>query len=156
MGALVWECDVLIPGMLQRLNLRFSPPETHKVGNADDDFGGVVEMAELQREFQVFKKGRSLAMSVKVLGLAGSESARARNRWLTLLDSLPNQDKIVAAIVDNLASTKPRPMHFRAVPYTSTFEATINDRGRDPVPWDNTNDYIVVSIPMKPKTAPTP
>ena len=73
---------------------------------------------------------------------------------LHLLDSLPNQDKIVATIVDNLASANPKPMYFRAVPYTGSFEATINDRDRQPVPWDNKNDYVVISIPMKPKNAP--
>ena len=154
MGALVWECDVLIPQLLDRMNLRFCPPETARVGDKDDNFGGILEMAELQKEFQVFKKGRPLSLSVKVLGLAGFESARARNRWLHLLDSLPNQDKIVATIVDNLASANPKPMYFRAVPYTGSFEATINDRDRQPVPWDNKNDYVVISIPMKPKNAP--
>ena len=144
MGARMIECDNQIPALLDFMSLRFSPPD----GSGDDRYGGVEEMAQLQNEFGIFKKGRRLSHSINVLGLAGFASARVKNRWMKVLDDVVNGDEIVDRIIANLASQKPAPMFFRATSPKEKFVATII-QGR-PLPFLDDN-YIIVELPMKPR-----
>ncbi len=144
MGAYMLECDNQIPALLDLLNLRFGPAD----GTGDYRYAGIEEMAELQREFKVFKPGTPLSHSVKLLGLAGFQSALAKNRWLRLLDNLPNQTDVVRKIVDNLESQAPKPMYFRSVAFGGDW--TVMIATGKPIPYDD-HEYLIVSIPMKPK-----
>ena len=58
-------------------------------------YGGISEMAALQREFQIFKEGRPFAQSAALLGLGGLMNNRAENRWLDLLTDLSTYDSDV-------------------------------------------------------------
>jgi len=148
MGVIVWECDNQIAGLLDLLNLRFGP--SMQVTNPEDRYGGIVEMVQLQKEFKIFRKGRSLRDCVNVLGLAGFQSARAHNRWLDLLDRIPNQEEIVERIRANLKSDDPKPMFFKAVGAAKGRPVLLAafTQGR-PLPYSR-EAHIIVSIPMAP------
>jgi hypothetical protein len=116
MGWFMQEHDIYIGSMLEELNLRFAPSQ-----GTDAHYGGVDEMAELQKEFKIFKKGRSFRTSVSVLNI-GARNNEVRNRWLNLLGALAKHasnvkgkngdEAIVDAIAKNLASKKPLPVYF--------------------------------------------
>jgi hypothetical protein len=141
--------------MLDQLNLRFAPPQGKEMTH-----GGIEEMAALQKEFDIFKKGRPFATSVAVLNLAAYNND-ARNHWHDLLGNLHrhksnrgrlNGDQaIVDALVKNLASKKPLPVYFTSHDMRHGGESEkvlITDKGR-PVFYIEL-DYLVISLPMKP------
>jgi hypothetical protein len=147
--------DILIGSMLDRLNVRFAPPQ-----GKEKTFGGVEEMAALQKEFGIFKKGRPFSLSVSVLNLA-SYNNDARNHWHDLLGNLnrhksnkPGLDgdqAIVAALVKNLAAKKPLPVFFTSHDMRAdkaSERVIITDKGRPLFYMDL--DYLVISLPMKP------
>jgi hypothetical protein len=155
MGYFMKHNDILIGSMLDQLNLRFAPPQ-----GREKSYGGIEEMAALQKEFQIFKKGRPFATSVAVLNLAAYNND-ARNHWHDLLSSLGqhksnrgklNGDKaIVDALAQDLAAKKPAPVYFTSHDMREGGEKNkvlITEKGR-PVFYIE-RDYLVISLPMKP------
>jgi hypothetical protein len=120
-------------------------------------------MAALQKEFQIFQRGRSLRDCVAVLNLGGFWNARARNRWLTLIGELGlyesdepgvnGNDRIMNMMIENLASRYPLPVHFQAHDSRSEDGRRVIVRNAPTGLFYMTQDYIIVSIPMLPKTA---
>ncbi|SFJ60794.1 hypothetical protein [Bradyrhizobium sp. Gha] len=108
MGSLVGDDDPYIGSFLELFNLRFGIEQT----SAEHTFGGITEMAALQKEFEIFKVGRPFVESAKLLGLGGLQNNRAKNRWfalLTWLQKIPSDDpgeygdpRIVKALIANL------------------------------------------------------
>lgn len=155
MGFFMKEHDILIGSMLDQLNLRFAPAqgkETH--------YGGIEEMAALQKEFNIFKKGRPLKTSVAVLNLAAYNND-AKNRWHNLLGNLEkhksnkgsqNGDQaIVNALLSNFALESPLPVYFTSHDMRGSKEnarVLITDKTR-PVFYIE-KDYLTISLPMKP------
>jgi hypothetical protein len=82
MGLFMKEHDIYIGTMLDELNLRFAPSQ-----GKDSHFGGILEMADLQKEFKLFKKGRSFKMSCAALNL-GARNNEVKNLWQNLLGNL--------------------------------------------------------------------
>jgi hypothetical protein len=153
MGVFMKEDDTYIASMLDLLNLRFGP--TQGIG---EYFGGIEEMVELQKEFKVFKPGRSFRDSAAVLNLGGFWNARAKNRWLLLLERLAEvgsningkngSDAIVSALIDNLAAEKRLPVHFKAHEAGPKAEASVLiGLEKRPIFYDY-QDYLTVSLPM--------
>lgn len=155
MGYFMKHNDILIGSMLDQLNLRFAPPQ-----GREKTYGGIEEMAALQKEFQIFKKGRSFATSVAVLNLAAYNND-ARNHWHELLGNLDehksnrgrlNGDQaIVDALVKNLAKKKPLPVYFTSHDMRAggpDSKKVLVSEGR-PVFYIE-RDYLVISLPMKP------
>jgi hypothetical protein len=155
MGYFMKHNDILIGSMLDQLNLRFAPPQ-----GREKTYGGIEEMAALQKEFQIFKKGRPFATSVAVLNLAAYNND-AKNHWHDLLGNLKshksNRGKlngdaaIVDALVKNLAAKKPLPVYFASHDMRAGGDhakVLVTDKGR-PVFYIE-RDYLVVSIPMQP------
>jgi hypothetical protein len=155
MGFFMKHNDVLIGSMLDQLNLRFAPPQ-----GKEKTYGGIEEMAALQKEFEIFKKGRPFAKSVAVLNLAAYNND-AKNHWHDLLGSLSKNksnraklsgdEAIVDALVKNLKAKNPLPVYFTSHDMRKGEEAKkvlITDKGR-PVFYIE-RDYLVVSLPMKP------
>jgi len=155
MGFFMKHNDILIGSMLDQLNLRFAPPQ-----GREKTYGGIAEMAALQKEFEIFKKGRPFATSVAVLNLAAYNND-AKNHWHDLLGTLlkhkSNRGKlngdqaIVDALVKNLKSKTPLPVYFTSHDMRKGEEAKkvlITEKGR-PVFYIE-RDYLVVSFPMKP------
>jgi hypothetical protein len=156
MGYFMKHNDILIGSMLDQLNLRFAPPQ-----GKEKTYGGIEEMAVLQKEFEIFRKGRPFATSVAVLNLAAYNND-AKNHWHDLLGSLAqhksnrgnlNGDQaVVDALVKNLAQKKPSPVYFTSHDMrqggAEGKKVQITEKGR-PVFYIE-RDYLVVSLPMKP------
>ena len=156
MGRIMKEDDLYISGLLDILNIRFGPSQ-----GPGESYGGIPEMAALQREFKIFERGRSLKSCFAVLNLGGFWNTRAKNRWLELIDDLKSypsdlpdekgNDRIMNAIVANLESRRPVPMFFKA-------HDSYGPEGRRVVVTRSPNaqfyvdkEHIVVSIPMRPR-----
>lgn len=156
MGAIMAEDDVYISGLFDTLNLRFGPSR-----GPGEMFGGIDEMAVLQKEFEIFKRGRALSHCFAVLNLGGLRNDRAKNRWFKLIDSLKSaksdtegvdgEARILAAIMANLAATPPLPMHFESHDARGKAGAKVIVAAQPHGRFYAEQDHIVVSIPMKPR-----
>lgn len=158
MGYFMKEHDVYVGTMLDELNVRFAPPqgkETH--------FGGIEEMAALQKEFKIFKKGRPFTTSLKVLNI-GAFNNDVKNRWHAYLGTLSRYSSnkagqdgdvaIVNTLVKNLAAKNPMPVHFTSHDMRGGKDnerVIITDKAR-PLFYLEV-DYITISLPMQPLSA---
>jgi hypothetical protein len=158
MGYFMKEHDIYIGTMLDELNLRFAPSQ-----GKESHFGGIDEMIALQKEFKIFKKGRSFKTSCAVLNL-GARNNEVKNRWQALLGNLVKHDSnvkgqngdaaIVAAIMKNLASKTPLPVFFTSHDMRGAKENTevkITAKSR-PIHYLE-QDYLSISLPMQPVSA---
>lgn len=159
MGKFMGEDDIYIDKFFELINLRFAP----KLGTMPDDFGGIDEMVALQREFQIFRKGRSLRDSAAIMNLGGFWNQRAKNRWYRLLENLKNHksnyrdmngdEAIVTALIENLDSEEPLPVFFKA--HDSRGEGNrrvLIIEGDTPLFYIDTK-YLTISLPMQPRRA---
>ena len=158
MGWFMKEHDIYVGSMLDELNLRFAPSQ-----GMQSHQGGVEEMAALQTEFKLFKKGRAFKTSCAALNV-GARNNEAKNRWYKFLTSLQKHESnvkgldgdqaIVAAIVKNLGATKPLPIFFtshdmRGDKANSQVKITGISR---PIHYLE-QDYLTISLPMQPLVA---
>jgi hypothetical protein len=154
MGFFMKEHDIYVGSVLEQFNLRFAPAIGGK-----EHYGGLEEMVELQKEFQIFKEGRSFKTSMSVLNIGGSMNHDTKNRWYKTLDLLrklksnvPGQsgDKaIVSALVSNLAAKKPLPVFFTSHDASASdgkAQVLITEKGR-PLYYMK-RDYLIVSFPF--------
>lgn len=158
MGEIMKEDDVYIGGLLDQLNVRFGPSQG---GPRTEWFGGIDEMARLQKEFGLFKPGRSFRDSVSVLNIGGVWNARVRHRWLNLLDWLRRVDSnvpgkngdesIVDAIILDLGTSPPSPIYFTThnSPDPRADRVMITPDARPLFYIDQ--PFLTVSIPMRPR-----
>lgn len=158
MGFFMKEHDIYIGTMLDELNLRFAPSQ-----GKESHFGGIEEMAALQKEFKIFKKARPFKTSCAVLNL-GARNNEVKNLWQSLLGNLyrhgsnkkgQNGDEaIVNALIKNLALPKPLPVFFTSHDMRgdkANTEVKIIDKSQ-PVHYLEV-DYLTISIPMQPISA---
>lgn len=156
MGMFMQEHDVYVGTMLDELNLRFAPSHSAK-----EQHGGIDEMVELQKEFGLFKEGRSFETSARSLHLGGSANHEVKNRFFSYLKHLrrePSNVKglngdqaIVRAIVRNLESKKPLPVYFGHHDMRGDGDAKgviIKEKGR-PL-YYMSKDYLWISFPGQP------
>lgn len=161
MGFFMKEHDIYIGSVLEQLNLRFAPPVGGK-----DHFGGLEEMVELQKEFQIFKEGRTFKTSISVLNIGGSMNHDTKNRWYKTVDLLrklksnvpgkSGDQAIVQAMVANLSAKKPLPVYFTSHDATSApvkGQVIITERGK-PLYYMK-QDYLVISCPFAPAATAT-
>ena len=153
MGMFMQEHDVHVENLLGQLNVRFGPTPDKK-----SHFGGIREMVELQKEFKIFKAGRSFRTSAALLNV-GASNAEARNRLLEYFGNLAKHESnvkgqngdaaIVAALVANLAAPAPLPVYFTYHDMRAEKGNTrvLIDQGK-PVPFFK-QEYLVVSFPTK-------
>jgi len=150
------EDDIYISSLFDLLNLRFGPTQA-----IPENLGGIEEMAALQKEFQIFKRGRSFRDSAAIMNLGGFWNAEAKTRWYRLLDDLKDyesnvtkqngNDAIVNALIRNLASPKPLPVHFKAHDSRAEGERRVFvSREARPIFYME-RDYLTISLPMKPR-----
>lgn len=150
MGWFMQKHDIYVGSILDELNLRFAPAQGPGL------FGGVEEMAALQKEFKIFKDGRSFRASSAVLNI-GARNTEAKNGWLEYLGSLhqhpsnnASQDgdaAIVRALKKNLASKAPLPVYFTSHDLQENEMVKITEKAR-PVHYLE-QDYLVISLPMQ-------
>ncbi|WP_341916454.1 hypothetical protein [Polaromonas sp. YR568] len=154
MGIFMKEHDIYVGSLQEKLNLRFAPSLGTK-----ELHGGLDEMVELQKEFEIFKLGRSFATSIAALNLTGLSNAETKNRFQRYLTSLrkvksnvatkSGDAAIVDALIRNLAAKKPLPVYFELHDLNASKEAgrvLITERGR-PLFYMK-QDYLVVSLPL--------
>lgn len=154
MGWYMKEDDIYIGSLLDEMNVRFAPSQ----GN-QELYGGIDEMLALQKEFKIFKKGRSFKTSLSVLNI-GARGNLVKNRWQALLGNLVKHPSnkasqsgdvaIVTAIIKNLASKNPLPIYFRDHDMRgdkANSEVKITDKAR-PIHYLE-QDYLVISLPMQ-------
>jgi hypothetical protein len=157
MGRRMMEDDIYIGSLFDLLNLRFAPSQ----GPGPDNFGGIDEMAALQKEFQIFKRSRSFRDSAAIMNLGGFWNARAKNRWHRLLDDLKEYDSnqrgkngndaIVSALIKNLESADPLPVYFKAHDSRIAGERQVFvSRERRPLFYIE-QDFLTISLPMMPR-----
>jgi hypothetical protein len=162
MGFFMKEHDIYVGSVLEQFNLRFAPAIGGK-----ENYGGLEEMVELQKEFQIFKEGRPFKTSIAALNIGGSMNHDTKNRWYKTLDLLrkvksnvPGQsgDKaIVSALIRNLAAKKPLPVYFTSHDATAPggkSEVRITEKGR-PLYYMK-RDYMIVSFPFATEVAKAP
>lgn len=156
MGDIMREDDICIPGLLDLLNLRFAPNPEPKW------LGGIDEMVALQKEFRIFREGRSFRDSAAILNMGGFWSSRAKTRWYDLLDGLKKcqsniagqngDESVVKALIDDLASRRPLPVYFGAHDFREDRRVLIgNKETRRPIFYIE-KDYLTISLPMKPRS----
>lgn len=161
MGYFMADSDILIHSVLDQLNLRFAPPQSE---SGTDLYGGIEEMAEIQKEFGIFKKGRSLKQSMRALHLLPDHN-QARQRWLTLIDALSKHpsnragenggDAIVNALLENFSLSQPLPVFFTTHDMNGKpvkESPVLITPGARPVHYLEV-DYLVISLPMQSRQA---
>lgn len=151
MGWFMQKHDIFVESILDELNLRFAPSQ----GDASL-YGGIDEMAALQKEFKIFKDGRSFRASAAVLNI-GARNAEAKNGWLEYLGSLnthPSSQRtkngdaaIVSALKKNLAAKAPLPVYFTSHDLQQDETVIISEKAR-PIHYLE-QDYLVISLPMQ-------
>lgn len=155
MGAFMKEHDIYVDSLLDQLNLRFAPSQ-----GKDTHYGGLEEMVALQKEFNIFKRGRSFKTSVGALNI-GAQNTEAKNRLLDYFGNLSKHESSVAkqngdvaivnALIRNLAAKTPLPVYFtfhdmRAA--KGNTRVLIDEKGR-PLPFFK-RDYLTISFPTLP------
>ena len=158
MGYFMKEHDIYIGTMLDELNLRFAPSQ-----GKDSHFGGILEMVALQKEFKLFKKGRSFKTSCAVLNL-GARNNEVKNLWQSLLGNLYKHESnqktqngdaaIVNAIIKNLASATPLPVYFTSHDMRGAKDnAQVKIIAKSQPIHYLEQDYLSISLPMQPISA---
>ncbi|HXX82920.1 MAG TPA: hypothetical protein VEN29_02950 [Casimicrobiaceae bacterium] len=159
MGVFMLQDDIYISSLLDLLNLRFGPSE----GTSPDQFSGIDEMVELQKEFQILKKGRSFKDTAAILNLGGFWNARSKNRWFNLLESLKKvgsnrgdltgDQAIVDALMANLSGKEPLPVHFTSHDLRAKGDNQVIIKEAQRSVFYIEQQYLTISIPMKPRPA---
>jgi hypothetical protein len=149
MGAFMKEDDIYIGTFLDLFNIRFAPtpPLT---------FGGIVEMTALQKEFNIFRRGRPFSNSAKLLGLGGINNDVAKNRWLELLRNLPEKGDVAItnALVVNFKKRTPLPCFMRAHFSMPKTENRVIITESDTPLFYLDQQYLTISLPMSPRRQP--
>ena len=166
MGIFMKEHDVYVGSLQETLNLRFAP-----AAGTGEQHGGLNEMVALQKEFEIFRAGRSFESSVTALNLAGLHNPETKSRFHRYLGSLrkvksnvagkSGDAAMVGALIDNLTAKKPLPVYFELHDLTASKDGNrvlITAKAR-PLFYMK-QDYMVVSLPLaldddkKPKAKP--
>ncbi|HVZ45965.1 MAG TPA: hypothetical protein VHA82_19310 [Ramlibacter sp.] len=157
MGYFMREHDIYVGSMLDDLNQRFAPSAP-----GSEQKGGIREMAELQKEFGIFKEGRALRTSVMALHLGNGANHEAKNRFLLYLASLrgvksnvkglKGEAAIVQALVRNFAAKSPLPVYFEGHDLRGEGEAAgvIIRENAKPLFYMH-EAYLSISLPMQPR-----
>ena len=154
MGMFMKEHDIYVGTLQEKLNLRFAPSMGSK-----ELHGGLDEMVVLQKEFEIFKAGRSFESSIAALNLTGLTNTDTKNRFHRYLASLrkvksnvtgtTGDAAIVDALIGNLAAKKPLPVYFELHDLDASKDANrvlITAKAR-PLFYMK-HDYLVVSLPL--------
>jgi hypothetical protein len=153
MGDLLKEQDIHVESFTHQLNLRFAPPAGLKTHH-----GGIEELAELQKEFKVFKKRRRLSKSMAVLSIGSIAGNAAKNVLYGYFDGLAKmgsnvsgqngEEAVVDALLKNFAARKPLPVYFKyhdmAAPH-GDMRVLVTPKAR-PLSYFN-HDFLVLSFP---------
>ena len=160
MGRIMGEDDIHIGTLLDAMNHSFAPaqlPENQE--KPEDYYGGIAELASLQREFGIFQEGRTFSRSMSLLGMGGMPNRRAHNRWLRLLEwltrtkstmgDLSGDAAIVKTIIENVSGSPSLPIHFTHHPAGA--DPTVKISGPVQSLHYVHQDFIQISLPLEPR-----
>jgi hypothetical protein len=154
MGVFMQEHDVYVGSLQEMLNLRFAPTAA-----SGEQHGGLNEMVALQKEFEIFRAGRTFDTSIAALNLSGMHNPETKARFHRYLNSLRKVKSNVAgksgdaamveAIIANLAAKKPLPVYFELHDLNASKDGNrvlITAKGR-PLFYMK-QDYMIISLPL--------
>lgn len=162
MGLVIDPHEVYFGSIFDRFNMRFGPamPDARSVWHS----GGIPEIAALQKEFEIFREGRSFLQSAALLGLTGEFGGQAKDRWLEYLLKLPRMqsdadgvngdDRIVRALVQNLQRATPMPCYMRAYDGRTREPGLVAISEERPLFYLESVAFLTISLPMRPAQQP--
>ena len=175
MGMLIGDDDPYIGSLLETLNQLFArlpdaPPGSKDIAmtSTEDQLGlhlsGVQEMRAIQAEFKLFDVNRPLVQSLRALGVGDRWNRDLKRKWYMLIQRLDKTGSnraglsggkaIADALAQHLQSGTPDPVYFKAHDSrTEGSDVLITPKDR-PVFYIE-QDFLTISIPMKPRTAQT-
>jgi hypothetical protein len=131
--------------VLELLNKRFGP-------------GGIMEMVELQKEFDIFSPNHPLEQSFRLIGIEPADRVE-RQRWYTFLGTLkdypsdlPNVNgykRVIQAFRQALTQGSVLPVFVGVHAMKDNPQVTFAAEGSTPLIY-STHSYRVLSIPTKP------
>jgi hypothetical protein len=158
MGMIIDPHEVYFGTFFERFNMRFGPAQAG--GGSLWQAGGIMEVAALQKEFEIFKRGRPFIESAALLGLGGLVSSPAKDRWLEYLGRLPKMksddpelngdERVVSALIENLAKTRPMPCHIRAYDGRLREPGLVLVNDEAPIFYLESVKFLTISLPMRP------
>jgi hypothetical protein len=151
--------EIYFGTFFDRFNMRFGPAQPG--GRSQWQSGGIVEVAALQKEFEIFRAGRQFIESAALLGLGGFISSPAKDRWLEYLARLPQMQsdeagvsgdqRIVAALIMNLARDNPLPCFMRAYDGRERQPGLVIVTDNDtPLFYLESVNFLTICLPMRP------
>ncbi len=158
MGLVIEPHEIYFGSFFERFNMRFGPamPGGQSVWHS----GGIPEIVALQKEFEIFREGRSFMQSAALLGLTGPYSGPANDRWLEYLLKLPRMQsdndgvngdqRIVRAIVANLQRDPVLPCYMRAYDGRTREPGLVVVADEHPVFYLESVTFLTISLPMRP------
>ena len=173
MGMLIGDDDPYIGGLFEVLNQLFArlpdaPPGTNDVamnppeGQLGLQLSGVLEMQAVQAEFKLFDVNRPLVQSLRALGVGERWNRDLKRKWYMLIQRLDGYNSnyaglsggkaIADALAKHLATQNPDPVYFKAHD-SRTDGADVRITPKDRPVFYMEQDFLTISIPMKPKTA---
>ncbi|MBK1656981.1 hypothetical protein, partial [Paracraurococcus ruber] len=177
MGLLIDPHEIYFNHFINGFNQRFGPahpaPEPAWVANAAAVAGparaalagGIAEIAALQREFGIFRPGRSFLQSVALLGLTGALHGAAKERWLEYLAKLPRmqsnnpretgEERIVNALVANFdRKDGPLPCYMQAHDGRTLEPGLVVVSEGTPLFYLEGQRFLTICLPMRPSGGP--
>ncbi|MGB5216265.1 MAG: hypothetical protein WBN88_21805 [Anderseniella sp.] len=165
MGLFMGEDDVQIPALFAVMNERFAPSNKDDASDKQRPRAdGIVEMAKLQKKFDIFRTGKdapTFRECAALLNLGGSLPWSLRQKWYRYLDWLhthctsddPHKcgsEGICAKLRENLAYESPKPVFFMPYDYGDEKKVLIEEKdvAQSPLFYIQ-EEYLVIKLPMK-------
>lgn len=164
MGALIDPHEIYLGNFFELFNNRFGPSFP-----ADDASiwlsGGIAEIAALQREFNIFKPGRSFVKSAALLGLTGSGYGPPKGRWVYYLEKLPRMnsdqagvtgdERIVNALLENFRREGgPLPCLLQPQDGRKREPGLVTVSQERPLFYLESVEFMTIGLPMRPSAGP--
>ena len=158
MGMIIRPHEIYFGSFFEHFNMRFGPsdPVLDPVWRS----GGIVEIAALQKQFQIFRPDRPFVESAALLGLGGLLSGAAKDRWIEYLCRLPHMrsddaaqngdQRIVTALARNLEASDPLPCFMQAHDGRKSEPGFVEVREASPVFYLDPVRFLTIHLPMRP------
>ncbi len=162
MGERIRPHEIYLGSFFDRFNQRFGPADIYNLTTAYHA-GGIAEIAALQKQFTIFKPGRPFLESAALLGLGGTVSGPAKDRWIGYLAKLPKMqsddpaqngdERIVNALVANFRKRSPLPCFMQAYDGRTRQPGLVVVDEAMPLFYLAPTKFLVISLPMRPDPA---
>ena len=124
-----------------------------------------MEIAALQREFEIFKPGRPFVKSAALLGLTGGDYGPPKERWVAYLEKLPRMssdqkgvtgdERIVKALLDNFQrAAGPLPCLLQPHDGRKVKPGLVTASQERPLFYLESVEFLLIRLPMRPSDGP--